>query len=150
MGNEIRITSTGRTRNYVTYAAKLLKDEETFESLTLRATGTALATAVTVSEIIKRRFKGLHQVCKIGNAEVIDTYEPLEEGLEVVEDVRSISFIEITLSLKEPNPKPVGYQEPLDESLVKEYDEAEDERRKAKKGKGRGKRGKGRGKNRDS
>lgn len=140
----IRISAKGRTSNYVSYAAKLfsdaeetVKDEETgedkpvkkFDKFTIKATGQALATAVTVAEIIKRRFKGIHQTTKIGSLEVNDEYE-LKEG-ETGEDdkeldptitqVRHISFIEIELSKVEPAEKStIGYQPPLPDDQVNE------------------------------
>lgn len=50
-----------------------------FDAFTIKATGQALATAVTVAEIIKRRFKGIHQMTKIGSLEVNDEYELKED-----------------------------------------------------------------------
>lgn len=145
--NEIRVTSLGRTGRYISYAGKLLKDEK-FDSFTIRATGTALSTAITVAEIMKRRFRGLHQIAKIGCTEVEDEYEPLEEGLEPVKDVRNISFIEIKLTTVEPEEKPQGYQAPVADDLVKEFDEI-DSRVKTAKNSGKrrdGRKGKGKGK----
>lgn len=146
--DEIRITAKGRTATYVSYAGKLFNDKE-MKEFTLKATGAALATAVTVAEVIKRRFKGLHQITKLGSVEVVDEWEPLEEGLEPMNSTRSVSFIEIVLS-KEPLDKDdKGYQEPLDESLVKEVDPDELQKKPegaAKKPKGGAKKGKGKGK----
>jgi len=124
---------------------------------TLKATGQALGTAVVVAEVIKRRFKGLHQVTKLGSVIVTDEWEPLEEGLDSVTSQRNVSTIEITLSTKQLDKDNLGYQEPIDESLVSEYKEnpregLEDEdgegkpRRRKGRGKGKGKKGKGKGK----
>jgi len=157
--DEIRITAKGRTATYVTYASKLL-NEKAMETFTLKATGAALATAVTVAEVIKRRFKGLHQITKLGSVEVTDEWEPLEEGLDPVTGTRAVSFIEIVLSKQELDKSDKGYQEPLDESLVQEFDPEEVARGKPRnkegdgerKSKGKGKRdskGKGKGKGKD-
>lgn len=81
--DEIRITAKGRAATYVSYASKLFNEKEMNE-FTLKATGAALVTAVTVAEVLKRRFKGLHQITKLGSVEVEDEWEPLEEGLEPV------------------------------------------------------------------
>ncbi|CAD7966906.1 unnamed protein product [Amoebophrya sp. A25] len=154
--DEIRVTAKGRTATYVSYASKLFNEKE-MDAFTLKATGAALATAVTVAEVLKRRFKGLHQVTKLGSVEVTDEWEPLEEGLDPVTSVRNVSFIEITLSKKELDKTDIGYQEPLDESLVVEVDPEEmlkggprkegGEGGKRRKGKGKGKKGeKGKGK----
>eukprot|EP00397_Hematodinium_sp_SG-2012_P059992 GEMP01077610.1.p1 GENE.GEMP01077610.1~~GEMP01077610.1.p1 ORF type:complete len:275 (+),score=57.27 GEMP01077610.1:71-895(+) len=143
--DEIRISATGRTAAYVTYAAKLFNENKS-DKLLIKATGTALATAVTVTEIIKRRFKGLHQITHLGSTEIIDEYEPLEEGLDKVTDVRQVSFVEITLSKITLDETNIGYQSPISEDLVKELS-AEDIARgrggrkgsRSRKGKGKGK-----------
>jgi len=150
---EIRVTARGRTSTYVSYAFKLLNEKE-LKTFTVRATGTALGTAVTVVEIVKRRYKGLHQVTTLGSMEIVDEYEPLEEGLEKVVDRRQVAFVEMKLStVAGPSDlKDKGYQPPLDESLVKEFSQEEmvrgaGGRRKGKgKGKGKGRKGKGKGK----
>merc|ERR1712204_135535 len=110
-----------------------------------------MGKAVTAVEIIKRRFKGLHQITKLGSQEVVDEYEPLEEGLDNVTETRNLPFLEITLSKTALDSSDKGYQPPIDESLVKEVTaEEEEERRERKKSKGAGKgkseKGKGKGK----
>eukprot|EP00397_Hematodinium_sp_SG-2012_P035810 GEMP01038579.1.p1 GENE.GEMP01038579.1~~GEMP01038579.1.p1 ORF type:complete len:322 (+),score=76.74 GEMP01038579.1:92-1057(+) len=117
--NEIRVAATGRTATYVSYASKMFIDKS-LKSVRVIATGNALGTAVTICEILKRRFKGLHQITKIGSFEIVDEYEPLEEGLDNVTDVRNVSFIELLLSLDPLDEKDKGYQSPLPEDQVKE------------------------------
>merc|ERR1712061_430729 len=112
----------------------------------IKASGNALTKAVTAAEVIKRRFKGLHQITELATVEIVDEYEPLEEGLDKVTDTRNVSTIEITLSKDALDTANKGYQAPIDESLVKEYDAEEMARGR---GRGRGKgggRGRGRGK----
>jgi len=137
--DEIRVTAAGRVSSYVSYAAKLF-NEMNKSKLTIKATGNALTAAVTLAEVIKRRFKGIHQITALGSTEIVDEYEPLEEGLDKVTDTRSISFVEITLSKEALDTSDKGYQAPIPEDQVKEYDAEEMTR-----GRGRG-RGKGRGK----
>merc|ERR1712187_307488 len=98
-----------------------------------------------MGEVIKRRFKGLHQITKLGSQEIVDEYEPLEEGLDKVTESRNLPFVEIKLSKDPLDTSDKGYQAPLDESEVKEYDPEE----MASLGRGRGSgsgRGKGKGK----
>merc|ERR1719238_2641474 len=76
----------------------------------ITATGNALSKAVTTAEVIKRRFKGLHQITKIGSTDIVDEYEPIEEGLDKVTDTRSVPFIEITLSKEALDTSDKGYQ----------------------------------------
>lgn len=142
--NEIRVTAVGSVSAYVSFAAKVF-NEMSKDELVVKATGNALAKAVTLTEVIKRRFKGLHQITALSTQEIIDEYEPLEEGLEKVIDKRNVAYLEIKLSKKELDTKAVGYQAPIDESLVTEYD-AEEMSRSRGRGRGRGKgRGKGKG-----
>jgi len=134
--NEIRVTARGRTTTYVSYASKIF-NEKGLNDLTVVATGTALATAVTIAEILKRRFKGLHQITKVGSIEITDKYEPLEEGLDEVTDVRSVSFIEVKLSKNALDTKDKGYQPPLPEDQVQEVS-AEEMIRGGRRGGGKG------------
>lgn len=73
--------------------------------------------------------KGLHQDTTVGSIEVKDTWEPLEEGLDVYAHMRSlccrdtelrrvvtsrhVSTITVVLSLQPLNPNSPGYQPPL-------------------------------------
>merc|ERR1712204_46580 len=98
--------------------------------IVITASGNALTKAVSSAEVIKRRFKGLHQITKIESIEVVDEYEPLEEGLDKVTDTRTMPFMQITLSKEALDPSALGYQAPIDESLVKEWDPEEEEKRR--------------------
>jgi len=145
---EIRLTAQGSISAYVGRAGTVFNELEKTHVL-LKATGGALTKAVTTAEVIKRRFKGLHQITKIGSIEITDEYMPLEEGLEIVHDKRQVPFIEIKLSKEALDTSDLGYQPPIDESLVKDVDP--DEISKGR-GRGRGKgggRGKGKGKGDD-
>merc|ERR1712151_482820 len=114
--------------------------------ITVTGIGNAIAKAVQLAEVVKRRVKGLHQITSLGSAEIVDEYEPLEEGLDKVTDTRTVSTIELKLSKDPLDTSDKGYQAPLDESEVKEYDEEELTKSRGRgRGRGGGK-GKGRGK----
>jgi len=141
---EIRITSIGRVQSYVTYAARLFTEQER-DTITIKATGNAIVRAVSLAEVLKRRFPNLHQLTKCGSTEINDEYEPLEEGLPKVNHARIVSFMEIILSREKasedlPKDDP-GYQAPIDQDLVQNYTAEETIR-------GRGGRGRGRGRGR--
>ncbi|GER40853.1 ribonuclease P protein subunit p25 [Striga asiatica] len=89
--NEIRITSQGRMRSYITYALTLLQ----------------------------RRIVGLHQITAIQSTDITDTWEPLEEGLQTLETTRKVSMVTITLSKKELDKANIGYQPPIPADQVK-------------------------------
>jgi len=147
---EIRVTAAGSVSAYVSRAATVF-NELNKPFVIVQATGNALTKAVTAAEVIKRRFKGLHQITELKSVEIVDEYEPLEEGLDKVSDTRSLPVIEIKLSKEALDTSDKGYQPPLDESQVQEYD-AEEMARGRGRGRGRGSskgRGKGKGKSKE-
>merc|ERR1712187_866023 len=117
-----------------------MRNDESKSTITITGKGHAIPKAVTLAEVAKRRFKGLHQITSLSTTEIVDEYEPLEEGLDKVMDTRTLSCIEIKLSKEAMDTSDKGYQAPLPDSEVTDYDPE-----KAAAGRGRG-RGKGRGK----
>ena len=111
--NEIRITQQGKPRNYISYAIGLF-DQEDNDSITLKAMGRAINKCVTITDILKRKMP-LHQITKLSSEEIIDVFEPLEEGLDVVESKRYVSCMVVTLSKtgKNMDTSDIGYQAPL-------------------------------------
>ncbi|KAI3776503.1 hypothetical protein L1987_46288 [Smallanthus sonchifolius] len=142
--NEIRITSQGRTRNYITYAMSLLQDKGSSE-IVFKAMGRAINKTVTIVELIKRRIVGLHQITSIGSTDITDTWEPLEEGLLPIETTRHVSMIIVTLSKEELNTSSIGYQPPLPADQVKVATEFEYDGEVSPTARGRGRGGRGRG-----
>jgi len=53
------------------------------EKIVLKAMGRAMSKAVTIAEILKRKMP-LHQCNALSSVEMIDIFEPLEEGLDRV------------------------------------------------------------------
>ncbi|KAF2917313.1 uncharacterized protein [Oryza sativa Japonica Group] len=148
--NEIRITTQGRMRNYITYATTLLQDKGSDE-VVFKAMGRAINKTVMIAELIKRRIVGLHQNTTTGSTDITDMWEPLEEGLLPLETTRHVSMITITLSKKELDTSSIGYQSPLPADKVKplvEYENEEDAPSPAGRGRGRGGQGRGRGRGR--
>ncbi|XWS20913.1 hypothetical protein CRYUN_Cryun30bG0010100 [Craigia yunnanensis] len=141
--NEIRITSQGRMRSYITYAMTLLQEKGSNE-IVFKAMGRAINKTVTIVELIKRRIAGLHQITSIGSTDITDMWEPLEEGLLPLETTRHVSMITITLSKKELNTSSVGYQSPLPADQVKASIEIDHEGEGSPNARGRGRGGRGR------
>ncbi|KAJ1425129.1 DNA/RNA-binding protein Alba-like [Sesbania bispinosa] len=142
--NEIRITSQGRMRNYITYAMSLLQEKGSNE-IVFKAMGRAINKTVTIVELIKRRIVGLHQNTSIGSTDITDTWEPLEEGLLPLETTRHVSMITITLSKNELDTSSVGYQPPLPADQVKASTDFDYEGEGSPNGRVRGRGGRGRG-----
>ncbi|XP_039052845.1 ribonuclease P protein subunit p25-like protein isoform X1 [Hibiscus syriacus] len=141
--NEIRITSQGRMRNYITYAMTLLQEKGS-NQVVFKAMGRAINKTVTIAELIKRRIVGLHQITSIGSTHITDMWEPLEEGLLPLETTRHVSMISITLSKVELNTSSVGYQPPLPADQVKASIKIDPEGEGSPSGRGRGRGGRGR------
>lgn len=149
--NEIRITQRSpRVSGYVLYAANLLiKEGQDF--VNIKAAGNAIARGVLVAEIIRHRVPGLHQINKISRIDIVDEWEPLEEGLDKVVNTKSLPVFEAKLT-KNPTQeelKDPSYQEPLPINEVQEIDLDHREKRPRRKvtdrdeGKGRRRRGRG-------
>lgn len=121
----VRVNVSGKLTNYIAYAQKLLRppagDEvsEVVGKVELVALGRAINRAVTVAEILRRNHPGLHQCVQLRSLNMMDTYEPLEEGLSVLNMKRHMSALSITLS-KSPDSMDTeapGYAPPLDPEL---------------------------------
>jgi len=115
--NEIRVTTAGNLRSFITYASKKLQDNTT-ESITLKAMGRAIHKTVLIAEIIKRRFPNLHQVTQIDSTLIPETYHPKEDGLDPVKTTRNVSSILITLYNRPPDTNTIGYQAPEAQSAT--------------------------------
>jgi len=112
MSCEVRITQQGKPRNYISYAMKLFADDS--DKIVLKAMGRAINKAVTIAEILKRKMP-LHQCNALSSVEMVDIFEPLEEGLDRVTSRRYVSCMQITLSktLEGIDVNDIGYQPPL-------------------------------------
>lgn len=83
--------------------------------VTIKAADRLMDRALWVAEVLKRRVAGLHQITTIQEREIVDIYEPKEEGLVRVEQKRFLTIIEVTLT-KEPTAeqkKAPGYSAPI-------------------------------------
>jgi DNA-binding protein Alba len=109
--NEIRITTQGRMRKYILYAVTLL-EEKNLESIVLRAMGKTISKAVSIAEILKRRYP-LHQITEIGSQEIEEVYKPTVEGLDEIKHTKRVSSIQITLSTAQLDTNALGYQAPI-------------------------------------
>lgn len=119
--NEIRVKNNNPAFSYVAYAAKLFfEDNEEF--VYLNSTGPATSNAIKVVELLRSGVKGLHAQYKIVGTEFVDEYEPLEEGLDRVVETRTISSLQIVLTVNkgEEITNDIGYMAPLDAEEVDE------------------------------
>eukprot|EP00008_Paramoeba_atlantica_P012246 CAMPEP_0201474750 /NCGR_PEP_ID=MMETSP0151_2-20130828/179_1 /ASSEMBLY_ACC=CAM_ASM_000257 /TAXON_ID=200890 /ORGANISM="Paramoeba atlantica, Strain 621/1 / CCAP 1560/9" /LENGTH=195 /DNA_ID=CAMNT_0047854645 /DNA_START=52 /DNA_END=640 /DNA_ORIENTATION=+ len=124
--NEVRVTVHRPLRAYITYIRRLLEggpgvdgeEGPVYDEVTIRGMGRAIYIAVNVSEIVKRRVAGLHQVTDISSETVYDAASEDEEGANTQGRERKRSVISIKLSKKPLKKTHPGYQSPLPAELV--------------------------------
>lgn len=136
--NEVRVTSTTFVRTYLAYIARLF--EEKHDKVVIKAMGFAVPRAVSLAMLVRRRFKGLHQIVEIGTNEFTEQ-----------DRIRRVGLITITLSKKELDKNHIGYTAPLPDSEVTEYQPfvpGQEPPASAAGERGRGGRGRGRGRGR--
>ena len=155
--NEIRVKANTPLGRYLKRVHFLLYSEgATQKEVVIRGVSNAMETVVKLSELIKHRFKGLHQENKIEEHEFVDEYEPLYEGLDKLRFTRNVTMLSVTLSVAAKDTNSIGYQKPIPESEVTPYEEtatrpAKEPRESTDKesprgrGRGRGRGGRGRG-----
>lgn len=82
--------------------------------------GKAISKVVTVAEILKRRVAGLHQRTSLHTLEMDETFEPKDEGLNVVRRKRRVGAVTVTLcgDVSRIDAGAVGYQAPVPEDEV--------------------------------
>merc|ERR1711879_453338 len=70
---EIRVTAVGSVSAYCARANTLFNEQDK-KTITITGTGNAITKAVTLAEVVKRRFKGLHQITGLSTTEIVDEY----------------------------------------------------------------------------
>lgn len=82
--------------------------------------GKAITKVITVAEILKRRVAGLHQRTSLHTLEMDETFEPKDEGLNVVRRKRRVGAVTVTLcgDISRIDAGAVGYQAPVPEDEV--------------------------------
>ena len=82
--------------------------------------GKAITKVITVAEILKRRVAGLHQRTSLHTLEMDETFEPKDEGLNVVRRKRRVGAVTVTLcgDVSRIDAGAVGYQAPVPEDEV--------------------------------
>ena len=125
--NEIRVRRGVGIGRYLKRAWELLNGAEGSEDkVVIKGVSNAVQSAVNLAELIKHRVRGLHQINKISNITIVDEYEPLYEGLDHLKFSRVVTMLQITLTKSDNVDKSdIGYQPPIAESEVQEYNERE-------------------------
>lgn len=110
--NEIKVAGNGQVPKYLSYALRILKHSDKYNSITIRASGNAIVKAMQIVELIKRKIGNLHQINKIQTMMIVDTFEPTVEGLKVQEQQRRVTAFDCILSKEPLDTSDPGYQPP--------------------------------------
>ncbi|RRT83644.1 hypothetical protein B296_00003853 [Ensete ventricosum] len=142
--NEIRITTQGRIRNYITYATSLL---QVWHKDILSYLYYTIITDISSYSLLKEKGSNEIVLKAMGRAinKAIVIVELIKVFFFVLETTRHVSVISITLSKKELDASSVGYQPPLPKDQVKPLAEFDYEGEDSPTGRGRGRGGRGRG-----
>eukprot|EP00798_Chlamydomonas_sp_ICE-L_P024456 gene24456-10056_t len=116
--NEIRVVAANKMRNYVVYAMKLLQQKD-HKVIVLKAMGKAIEKTEAIADVLKHRVAGLHEITENETMDIVDEWEPKEEGLVKLEISRPVPLISITLSLDPLDKSHAGYKEPIPADQVK-------------------------------
>ncbi len=106
--NEVRVTNTTYIRTYLAYIARLFQDKH--DKIIIKAMGYAIPRGVALAMLVRRRFKGLHQIAEVSAVDLADQ-----------DRTRKVGLITITLSKTALDKNHIGYSAPLPDSEVTEY-----------------------------
>ena len=117
----INIKSTGSSKKYIAYGAKLLINQK-YEKIILKASGNAVNKALLTADVLKKKIKGLAQINEIKSEEIEDEYQSKTPDLENVKVKKNLAILEISLANETKLDKDhYGYQSPLPEEKIKEF-----------------------------
>jgi hypothetical protein len=117
--NEVHITSRQDPINFLRYALFLF-EKRNLPYIKFKASGSAIASLVNISEILKKVIPDIHQVNRIYTLKYEQDYEPKERGLDHVTIVRSVPILEISFYKALPEgdyTTNIGYQPALSKEV---------------------------------
>eukprot|EP00826_Nyctotherus_ovalis_P019507 TRINITY_DN1601_c0_g1_i12.p3 TRINITY_DN1601_c0_g1~~TRINITY_DN1601_c0_g1_i12.p3 ORF type:complete len:187 (+),score=45.09 TRINITY_DN1601_c0_g1_i12:149-709(+) len=128
--NEVWVTGTTSFGSYLAYIARLF--DENYDQIVIKAMGYAITRALDLGMLLRRKFKGIHQIAEVRM-----------ESLKGQDGNREVGQVVITVSKKELDRNHVGYTGPLPDAEVQEYQpfvatEARNEQPPIPRGRGRG------------
>ena len=112
---QVRITSHGKSRNFIAFVAQTLTAEGDDHVVVLTATGRSVAKAISVVEVTKSLVPGLHQLNELSQDEAPSDGAEMDEEDEAQRRSQSKLIISLSKSasaLGQPTTH-YGYQPPL-------------------------------------
>ena len=117
LNTDIRVTNHTPIGAYLNYIANLFEHNE--EKIVLLGTGFAIQTAINLAALVRRKFKGIHQITDVTTIEMPRRLPKNQKSTE--KDMRKVAMTTITLSKKELDKTHPCYTAPLADSEVTEY-----------------------------
>jgi hypothetical protein len=93
--NEINVTSRQDPISFLRYAIFLF-ERRNLPYVKFKASGSAIASLVNISEILKKVIPGVHQLNRVYTLNFDQDYEPKEKGLDHVTITRNVPILEVT------------------------------------------------------
>jgi len=106
--NEVRVRRGVGVGRYLRRAVEVLTGKE-FDHIVIKGVSNAMESVVKLAELVRHRVKGLYQLAKISHIDIVDEYEPLEEGLDHLNFKRTVTMLVITLSRSPLDVNDIGY-----------------------------------------
>ncbi|XP_071445993.1 ribonuclease P protein subunit p25-like protein isoform X2 [Hetaerina americana] len=107
----MKVKPGSKMRNVLGYASSAFKDERV---VLWSGSGPAIIKAISCAEIMKRKYKNLHQITRICFHKHEETWEPIKDGLDKLLATREVPTIHIMLSKESLDKSQLGYQGPGD------------------------------------
>lgn len=108
---QMRISQGSRIRNVMGFAMKKMAEKDV-RQIAWNGSGPNVTKTITCAEIMKRKFKSLHQITKIRFKRIEEHWLPNVDGLEPLKVKRDIPAISILLSKDPLDANESGYQPP--------------------------------------
>ncbi|XP_061078497.1 ribonuclease P protein subunit p25-like protein [Conger conger] len=141
---EVRVKDGSKIRNLMGFAAGRM-EADACRQILFSGAGKSVAKAITCTEILKRRVRGLHQYTQLLYRTVQEVWEPLEPdaGLDSLTVSRNVPAIWVLLSKDPLDSTRPGYQAPgsfdtLWAQAAREEEAGLGRRRKRAAGRGKG------------
>ncbi|KAK7794690.1 hypothetical protein R5R35_008021 [Gryllus longicercus] len=103
----MQVSGGSKMRNLLGYAMNAFQDQK---AIVWSGSGPAVSKTISCAEIVKRRYKHVHQINKICYRRVEEYWEPLLEDLDPLVVVRDVPTIHILLSKEPLDSEEPGYQ----------------------------------------
>uniref|UniRef100_A0A2R5LHC9 Putative ribonuclease p protein n=1 Tax=Ornithodoros turicata TaxID=34597 RepID=A0A2R5LHC9_9ACAR len=127
----MKVNANCKIRNILGFAITAFKDA-TKKQMVFSGSGHGINKMITCVEIMKRKFKNLHQLNKICYQKIDEIWEPKTEDLDKLKVEREIPAMHILLSKEPLDTNEFGYQGPGSASISRSNEPRRDRQQRQK------------------